>query len=121
MANDLEGGTGAGAGMEEGGFADPALIADRLRVLIRRAREEEGEARMHRDDVAALEAAARSLDRIPAVLRDAMQTAFRLGREHGKKEEILTRLEREIALETARLGRQAWGTALGEGAPGPDP
>ncbi len=61
------------------------------------------------DDTVAIEVALRQIAEFPRALREGMQTAFQIGREHGRKEEELEKLEVEIATEVARLAREAWG------------
>ncbi|NIP60953.1 MAG: hypothetical protein GWM92_21040 [Gemmatimonadetes bacterium] len=89
-----------------------------MRTMIRRARREP-ESRLSAGEIALLEAAVRALEEAPKALRDGMNTAFELGREHARREELLARLEREIAEESARLGLEAWGTTRpGSAGPG---
>jgi hypothetical protein len=83
-------------------------LVESVRALVRKANRGR-ELRLTTEDVGLLEAVARGLEQVPDALRAGMQTAFQLGREHGMKEELLARLEREITQESERLAREAWG------------
>lgn len=98
----IEGGSAPEGGLES--------LVEPLRALLRRA-DELPETGLEPEEVAVLQAVLEALREVPRVLREGMETAFQLGREHGKKEELLARLEEEIAVEAARLGREAWGQA----------
>jgi hypothetical protein len=97
--------------MTELGYPDVEHITEALRALVRRANRKR-ELRLTTGELDLLEAAARALEQVPDALRTGMETAFQLGREHGKKEELLDRLEREIAHESERLAREAWGKSV---------
>jgi hypothetical protein len=91
-------------------------LVEALRALVRRANRER-ELRLTSGEVELLAAAARGLEQVPDALRAGMQTAFQLGREHGRKEELLARLEHEITRESERLAREAWGRTSAPGRP----
>ena len=93
--------------------AELESIVERLRSVIRKVQSGE-QGSLGTDDLAILQTAARALDQVPERLREGMQVAFHIGREHGVKEELLSRLEREIAGESARLAREAWGRGITE-------
>jgi len=110
MLNPQEGPSESGATKSELENEELESLAARLRELIRRSRAAGREGgRLRPEDLSVLASAAQAIERIPDALRQGMQNAFELGREHGRKEELLTRLEREIAEESARVGREAWG------------
>jgi hypothetical protein len=80
----------------------------RLEAILRKARHLAWKG-WAEEDTYVVEAAIRELYAFPQILREGMRNAFEIGREHGKKEEELEKLEVEIAEETARLAREAWG------------
>ena len=87
---------------------DFEAVIEKLRALALRASQEH-EVRLGPSEAALLEAAVRGLEGVPHTMQEAMHAAFQMGREHGRKEELLKWLERENMLESERLARQAWG------------
>lgn len=118
MSNRADDRSRAGTNAEPPKRWDTGSIVEGLRTMIGRARQGP-ESTLTAGEVALLEAAVRALEEAPKALREGMNTAFEIGREHARKEDLLARLEREIAEESARLGREAWGTTR-PGSPEPD-
>jgi hypothetical protein len=86
----------------------PVRLAEFLRALPGRARAE-GWRGWSEADERAIEIAARELAGLERSLREGMRTAFGIGRQFGKQEDVLETLNREIAEAADGLGRAAWG------------
>lgn len=86
-----------------------ARLAERLRSIGRKA-----EARRWPgwtdEDRRVLEAAAQEIASVEESLRVGMREAFEIGRQYGKGEDVLARLDEEIAEATDQLARVAWGS-----------
>lgn len=83
-------------------------LAARLRAIAERARTH-GWRAWSREDDDAIEAAAREIAAFEESLATGMRNAFEIGREYGKQEGVLQRLDDEIAAATGELARTAWG------------
>jgi hypothetical protein len=92
-----------------GNAATPQLaaLAGRVRDIARRARGRSWEG-WTEEDTGILEAAAREIEIVEQSLRTGMEDAFQLGRKYGKNEDVLSRLNLEIARVTDRMARAAW-------------
>jgi hypothetical protein len=83
-------------------------LAEQLRALPRRAGAD-GWRGWNEADERTVEIAARELAGLERSLREGMRAAFEIGRQLGKQEGVLERLDREVAVAADRLGRAAWG------------
>lgn len=94
--------------------ADLEELAARLDSIVARA-SRQGWRGWTEEDARAVAAAAREIRALRQALAEGMREAFAIGREHGRGEELLDRLNREIEELSSRLARQAWGRGEGEG------
>jgi flagellar biosynthesis/type III secretory pathway protein FliH len=92
-----------------GNAATPQLaaLAGRVRDIARRAASQSWEG-WSEEDTAVLEAAAREIEVIEESLKAGMEDAFQLGRKYGKNENVLSRLDLQIARVRDRVASAAW-------------
>jgi hypothetical protein len=84
-----------------------AVLAGRVRVIARRAKGQSWEG-WSEEDTRTLEAAAREIEVVEDSLRTGMEDAFQIGRQYGRNEDALARLDLQIARVTDRLASAAW-------------
>jgi hypothetical protein len=85
-----------------------AALADRLRAIARRAESARWAGGPRRTRTRWRPRSLRSPSSEES-LRAGMRDAFEIGRQYGKGEDVLARLDEEIDEATRRLARAAWG------------
>jgi hypothetical protein len=84
-----------------------ADLAGRVRDIAQRARSRSWE-EWTEEDTRALDAAAREIEVVEDSLRTGMEEAFQIGRQYGRNEDALARLDLQIARVTDRVASAAW-------------